>query len=200
MGRIMPPKKASAPKRNGRDPELSQLLRLVLEKLGRDDAVEVTESSVNEVGGDKNSRPKRSHVAPSAAFPAVKRRRNGKTPVPASSEQTCAAVVNPPVQTDIPEPPPLVPAPPLVTQGVAVDSSASPVLGLEGVLADILEIRGLPGTLNTVKGPSGALPSHPITRGNFNRSVTCGAACTPPNSSDSRAPGPSAGPIQTSVA
>ncbi|KAJ1162771.1 hypothetical protein NDU88_003236 [Pleurodeles waltl] len=102
------------------------------EKLGRDDAVEVTGPSVKEVGGDRSSRPKRSHIAASAAFLQVKRRRNGKTPLPASSEQTSAAVVSSPVQMDVPEPPALVPAPLPVTQGVAVDTIASPIPGLEG--------------------------------------------------------------------
>ncbi|KAJ1128554.1 hypothetical protein NDU88_006932 [Pleurodeles waltl] len=128
---------ASASKINGKDPVLSQLLRLVLEKLGREEAGEVLGSPFRDVGGDRSIRPKRSHVAPSAAFPPVKRKRNGKTPAPASSTQTPNAVASPPVHIDLPEPPALVAAPSPMTQGVAVNTYAPPVPGLEGVLADI---------------------------------------------------------------
>ncbi|KAJ1092325.1 hypothetical protein NDU88_005436 [Pleurodeles waltl] len=170
----MPPKKASAPKRNGKDPELSQLLRLVLEKLGREEAGEVMESPVQDVGGDRSCHPKQSHVAPSAAFTPVKRKRSDKTPAPASSTQTPNAVASPPVHIDLPEPPALVAAPSHVTQGVAVNTFASPVPGLEGVLADILK------SLASLAPTAQSGPPHPLTRDSFARSSTCSAACTPP--------------------
>ncbi|KAJ1215127.1 hypothetical protein NDU88_002737 [Pleurodeles waltl] len=132
----MAPKKACASKRSGNDPELSQLLRLVLEKLGREEAGEVMGAPVRDAGGDRSSRPKRSHVAPSAAFPPVKRARKGRTQPPVSSSLPLTiavptAAASPPVHIDLPEPPAPVAAPSPVTQGT------TPVLGLEGVLADI---------------------------------------------------------------
>ncbi|KAJ1080676.1 hypothetical protein NDU88_000870 [Pleurodeles waltl] len=134
---IMAPKKASASKSKGKDPELSQLLRLVLEKLGREEAGEVMGSPVRDTGGKTCGRPKRSHVAPSAAFTPVKHARKGRAQAPApppSRPLTMAAttaVVNIPVVIDLLEPPPPVAAPSPVIQGIA------PVPGLEGVLADI---------------------------------------------------------------
>ncbi|KAJ1164388.1 hypothetical protein NDU88_004828 [Pleurodeles waltl] len=131
----MPPKKANTQK--GQDPELSQLLRLVLEKLGSEDESEVNGSPEKEVGGDRGTRPKRSHVAPSAAFPPVKRRKNGKAQVPASINLTPFTAVSLPAQIILPDTPahsavPL-PAPPALNTG----TTAPPGLCLEGVLADI---------------------------------------------------------------
>ncbi|KAJ1131642.1 hypothetical protein NDU88_009977 [Pleurodeles waltl] len=104
----MPPKRTSAQKGTGRDPELSQLLRLVLQKLGSEDSREVTGPREEEGGSDRGKRPKRSHVAPSAAFPPVKRRRNVKAPVPASINLTPPTAVSMPVQITLPD----TPAPP----------------------------------------------------------------------------------------
>ncbi|KAJ1097752.1 hypothetical protein NDU88_002869 [Pleurodeles waltl] len=89
----MPPKKARTQKGNERYPELSQLLRLVLEKLGSEDTSEGSEGPEMVGGKVRCSRPKRSHVAPSAAFPPVKRRRNGKAQVPATIVLTPPAAV-----------------------------------------------------------------------------------------------------------
>ncbi|KAJ1141437.1 hypothetical protein NDU88_007770 [Pleurodeles waltl] len=129
----MPPRKASTQKGKGRDPELSQLLRLVLEKLGSEDTSEVNGSPEKEVG----TSPKWSHVAPSAAFPPVKRRRNGKAQVPATINLTPPTAVSLPAQfilTDTPAPSAVAPpAPPALTTG----TTAPPGIGLEGVLADI---------------------------------------------------------------
>ncbi|KAJ1142712.1 hypothetical protein NDU88_009025 [Pleurodeles waltl] len=133
----MAPKKASASKSKGKDPELSQLLRLVLEKLGREEAGEVMGSPVRDAAGKTCSRPKRSHVAPSAAFPPVKRARKGRAQAPASplsqplTMAATTAVANLPVVIDLLEPPPPVAALSPMIQGIA------PVPGLEGVLADI---------------------------------------------------------------
>ncbi|KAJ1099943.1 hypothetical protein NDU88_005036 [Pleurodeles waltl] len=132
----MAPKKAGASKKSGNDPELSQLLRLVLEKLGREEASEVTGAPVRDAGGEGSSRPKRSHVAPSAAFPPVKRAKKGRTQAPACSSQPLSivattAVDSPPVHVDLPESSAPVAVPFPATPGI------TPALGLEGVLADI---------------------------------------------------------------
>ncbi|KAJ1160032.1 hypothetical protein NDU88_000534 [Pleurodeles waltl] len=133
----MPPKNTSTQKGKGRDPDLSQLLRLVLEKLGSDDTSEVNGSPEKEVSGDRSTRPKRSHVAPSAAFPPVKRRRNGKTPVSASINQAPSTAVSPPAQIARPDPPAPSAAPPPAPSVLTVGTTVSPGLGLEGFLADI---------------------------------------------------------------
>ncbi|KAJ1156491.1 hypothetical protein NDU88_009210 [Pleurodeles waltl] len=133
----MPPKRTSAQKGPGRDPELSQLLRLVLQKLGSEDSSEVTGSPEEEGGSDGGKCPKRSHVAPSAAFPPVKRRRNGKALVPASINLTPPTAVSVPVQITLPDTPAPPtgppPAPPAAITGIA----SPPSMGMEGVLADI---------------------------------------------------------------
>ncbi|KAJ1118850.1 hypothetical protein NDU88_007037 [Pleurodeles waltl] len=133
----MPPSKASAAKRKGRDTELSQLLKMVLEKLGNDDTDSSDMASDNEVSGEKFSRPRRSHVAPRAAFPPVKRRKNGKTAAPAPPSQVSSAVVSPPVlvaPTVIPVP---VVATPPAPQGPSVGTTVAPAIGVEEVLANI---------------------------------------------------------------
>ncbi|KAJ1184212.1 hypothetical protein NDU88_001022 [Pleurodeles waltl] len=133
----MPPSKASAAKRKGRDPELSQLLKMVLEKFGNDDTDSSDRASDNEVGGDCSSRPRRAHVAPRAAFPPVKRRKNGKTAAPAPPNQAASAVVSPPVVVA----PSVIPVPGVATpptlQGLSVDTAVAPPLGIEEVLANI---------------------------------------------------------------
>ncbi|KAJ1128212.1 hypothetical protein NDU88_006591 [Pleurodeles waltl] len=104
----MPPKKTSAQKGNGRDPELSQLLRLVLEKLGSEDTSEGSECPEMVGGKVRGSRPKQSHVAPSAAFTPVKRRRNGKAQVPATivlmspAAVPATIVLSPPAAASLP--------------------------------------------------------------------------------------------------
>ncbi|KAJ1105393.1 hypothetical protein NDU88_002799 [Pleurodeles waltl] len=133
----MPPKKASTQKGKGWDTELSQLLRLVLEKLGSDDASEVNGSPEKEVSGDRGTRPKRSHVAPSAAFPPVKRRKNGKAQVPASINLAPSTTVSPPAQIALPDTPALSAVPPPAPPVLNAGTTASPGLGLEGVRADI---------------------------------------------------------------
>ncbi|KAJ1141101.1 hypothetical protein NDU88_007436 [Pleurodeles waltl] len=132
----MPPKKASTQKGNGRDPELSQLLRLVLEKLGSEDTSEGIECPEKDGGRVRGSRPKRSHVAPSTAFPPVKRRKNGKAQVPAPIILTLPAAVSLPAQLILPDTSSAhsaTPAPHVFSTG----SMAPPGMGIEGVLADI---------------------------------------------------------------
>ncbi|KAJ1127615.1 hypothetical protein NDU88_006011 [Pleurodeles waltl] len=127
----MPPSKASAAKRKGRDPELSKLLKMVLEKLGNDDTDSSDMASDNEIRGEITSRPRRSHVAPRAAFPPVKRRKNGKTAAPAPPNQVSSAVTCP-LALVAPSviPVPVVATPP-TQQGPSVGSSVALVLGVE---------------------------------------------------------------------
>ncbi|KAJ1161550.1 hypothetical protein NDU88_002034 [Pleurodeles waltl] len=104
----MPPKRASTQNGNGCDPELSQLLRLVLEKLGSEDTGDRSGGPVMAGGKVRSSPLKRSHVAPSAAFPPVKCRRNGKAQVPATIVLTPPAaapatiVLSPPAAASLP--------------------------------------------------------------------------------------------------
>ncbi|KAJ1127729.1 hypothetical protein NDU88_006122 [Pleurodeles waltl] len=95
----MPSNKASAGKRKGRDPELSQLLKLVLAKLGNDDSDSSDAASNNDVSGTSNSRPRRSPVALRAAFCPKKPRNKGRAPAPQSSP----TVVTSPEQSPTPE-------------------------------------------------------------------------------------------------
>ncbi|KAJ1083151.1 hypothetical protein NDU88_003311 [Pleurodeles waltl] len=61
-------------KRKGRDPERSQLLKLVLAKLGNGDSDSGNSASDGENNCTESDRSRRSHVPPSAAFSPVKRR------------------------------------------------------------------------------------------------------------------------------
>ncbi|KAJ1115264.1 hypothetical protein NDU88_003490 [Pleurodeles waltl] len=145
----MPPKKACTQKGRERDPDLSQLLRLVLEKLGSEESSVAIEAPKKDGGREKGSRPKRSHVAPNAAFPPVKRRRNAKAQVPATIILTPPAaapatiVLSPPAATSLSEQlsVPVATAPltgPLPTPQVLNSGSTAPSgVGIEGVLADI---------------------------------------------------------------
>ncbi|KAJ1163212.1 hypothetical protein NDU88_003675, partial [Pleurodeles waltl] len=58
----------------GGDPELAHLLKLVLAKLGNGDSDGGDAPAEVEDSGEGPSRPRRTHVAPRAAFPLVKRR------------------------------------------------------------------------------------------------------------------------------
>ncbi|KAJ1202548.1 hypothetical protein NDU88_006346 [Pleurodeles waltl] len=74
----MPSNTVSAGKRKVRDPELSQLLKLVLAKLGNEDSDSGDVASDNEDNVAGSGRPGRSHVAPRTAFPPVKHRNKGR--------------------------------------------------------------------------------------------------------------------------
>ncbi|KAJ1122938.1 hypothetical protein NDU88_001411 [Pleurodeles waltl] len=151
----MPSSKASAAKRNWRDPELSQLLKMLLEKLENDDTDSSDMASDNEVSGEMTSRPRRSHVAPRATFPLVKRRKNGKTAAPAPPNQFSSAVISP-LALVAPSviPVPVVATPP-AQQGPSVGTSVASVLGVEEVLVNIR--KSLASLLPT--GQSGAPPA-----------------------------------------
>ncbi|KAJ1107666.1 hypothetical protein NDU88_005056 [Pleurodeles waltl] len=155
----MPSYKAGAGKRKGRDPELSQLLKMVLEKLGNDDTDNSETASDNEVNGEANSRPSRSHVAPRAAFPPVKRRNRGKAPV----SQSSTLVVSPQEQVLEPE----VPVPSVSTQpmplGAGVGAPVSTGLGVAEVLDNICKsLASLPPTSGPPTTPAPAASSMPL--------------------------------------
>ncbi|KAJ1163393.1 hypothetical protein NDU88_003851 [Pleurodeles waltl] len=121
----------------GRDHALSQLLKLVLQKLGNESSSEGAGSPEEVVGSVRGARPKRSHVAPSAAFPPVKRRRNGKALVPASINMTPPTAVSMPAQITLPDTPAPQVVPPPALPASTTGITASPGMGVEGVLADI---------------------------------------------------------------
>ncbi|KAJ1188133.1 hypothetical protein NDU88_004898 [Pleurodeles waltl] len=132
----MPSRRASAGKRKGRDPELSQLLRLVLERLGNDDSDCSDMLLDSEDTGANSSRPRRSHVGSRAAFP-VKRRNKGKAPASAPDKETSTLAVSPPGQVILPE----IPVPALCAQPephvTSEGASTTPGLGVADVLASI---------------------------------------------------------------
>ncbi|KAJ1088482.1 hypothetical protein NDU88_001639 [Pleurodeles waltl] len=138
----MPSNKASAGKRKGRDPELSQLLKLVLAKLGNDDddSVSSDAASDNEVNEASSSRPRRSHVAPRVAFPPVKRRTKRRAP----AAQPSTTVVPPLEQS--PMPVTLVPSSSTMPEllGGGEKANTAPSLGVADVLADICGVPDRP--------------------------------------------------------
>ncbi|KAJ1107667.1 hypothetical protein NDU88_005057 [Pleurodeles waltl] len=151
----MPPSKASAGKRKERDPELSRLLKMVLEKLGNDDTDSSDVASDNEDNGAKSSRPRQSHVAPRAVFLPVKRRNKGKAPASAPPMQASILGVSPLEQVAVPEiPVPAVCAQPEL-QGKREGATMSMGLGVAEVLANVrkslasLAPATVPGVLPT---------------------------------------------------
>ncbi|KAJ1107290.1 hypothetical protein NDU88_004682 [Pleurodeles waltl] len=68
-------------KRKGSDPELTQLLKLVLAKLGDGDSDGGDAASEVVDYGEGLSHPRQTHVAPRAAFPLVKRRNKNQVAV-----------------------------------------------------------------------------------------------------------------------
>ncbi|KAJ1126841.1 hypothetical protein NDU88_005247 [Pleurodeles waltl] len=136
--------RARVGKRKGTDPELAQLLKLVLAKLGGGDSDGEAAPSDGDDGEEGTSSPRRTHVAPPAAFPPVKRR---------NKKQTGGAVVQQPTLQTVPAPPPpmielvTVVAPSIAAAapseeiagprpGVATPSPG-PAGGVEAMLADI---------------------------------------------------------------
>ncbi|KAJ1110229.1 hypothetical protein NDU88_007584 [Pleurodeles waltl] len=128
-------------KRKGSDPELAQLLKLVLAKLGDGDSDVGDAPSEGEDCGEGPSRPRHTHVTQRVAFPPVKRR---------NKKQVTA--VQQPMPSQPVTPPPMVGS---VTVGAPVPATASPsennpaprsggltatpgpTLGVESMLADI---------------------------------------------------------------
>ncbi|KAJ1142703.1 hypothetical protein NDU88_009016 [Pleurodeles waltl] len=154
----MPSNKASAGKRKGRNPELSQLMKMVLEKLGNDDTDSSNAASDNEVNGDNSSCPRRSHVTPRAALPPVQRRNKWKAPASAPPKQSSTLVVSPPEQVVVPEiPVPDVSAQPTL-QGVSEGATMSTGLGVAEVLVNI---RKSLASLAPATGPGDPLTPSP---------------------------------------
>ncbi|KAJ1178104.1 hypothetical protein NDU88_003352 [Pleurodeles waltl] len=80
-------------KRKGSDPELAQLLKLVLAKLGDGDSDGGDAASEVEDNRMGLSRPRRTHVAPCAAFPPVKRRNKRQVAVAQQPLSSTSAVI-----------------------------------------------------------------------------------------------------------
>ncbi|KAJ1207585.1 hypothetical protein NDU88_002976 [Pleurodeles waltl] len=153
----MPSNRSSAGKRKGRDSELSQLLKMVLEKLGNNDTDSSDAASDNEVNGANTSRPRWSHVAPRAAFPPVKRRNKGKAPALQSSTK----VVSVPEQVVVPEIPVPSVSGPSEHQGLSDGTITSPGLGVVEVLANIRKSLASPAPLTGPGVPPSPLPGIP---------------------------------------
>ncbi|KAJ1185559.1 hypothetical protein NDU88_002351 [Pleurodeles waltl] len=85
-------------KRKGTDPELAQLLKLVLAKLGSGDSDGEAAPSNGDDGEEGTSRLRRAHVAPPAAFLPVKRRNKKQTGGTVVQQPTPQAVLAPPPQ------------------------------------------------------------------------------------------------------
>ncbi|KAJ1140260.1 hypothetical protein NDU88_006617 [Pleurodeles waltl] len=132
-------------KRKGTDPDLAQLLKLVLAKLGGGDSEGEAAPSDGDDGEVRASRPRRANVAPPAAFPPVKRRNKKQTGETVVLQPTPQAVLTPP-------PPPVIELVTVVTPSIAaaapseeiaghhagVRSSSTGVAGgVEAMLADI---------------------------------------------------------------
>ncbi|KAJ1177682.1 hypothetical protein NDU88_002934 [Pleurodeles waltl] len=144
-------------KRKGTDPDLAQLLKLVLAKLGDGDSDGWDVPSEGDDAGEGPSRPRRAHVAPRAAFPPVKRR----------SKKQLAAVQQASATQAPPPPPPTVDPVPLgapmptsltgvnpVPQPIEVIDVSGPALGVDSMLADIRR------SLAVLAAPTTGLPVH----------------------------------------
>ncbi|KAJ1218448.1 hypothetical protein NDU88_006028 [Pleurodeles waltl] len=156
----MPPNKASAGKRKKKDPELSQLLKTVLEKLGNDDTDSCDVASDTEDNGANSSRPRWSHVAPHTAFPPVKRWNKGKAPASTPPKQA-TLVVSPLEQVVVPEiPVPAVCAQPKL-QGMSEGATMSTGLGVAEVLANIRKSLAILAPATVPGVPPTPLPGVP---------------------------------------
>ncbi|KAJ1181418.1 hypothetical protein NDU88_006625 [Pleurodeles waltl] len=151
-------------KRKGTDPDLTQLLKLVLAKLGGGDSEGEAAPSDGDDGEVGASRPRRANVAPPAAFPPVKRR---------NKKQTRETVVQQPTpQAVLTLPPPVIELVTVVAPSIAAaapseeiaghhagvrSSSMGPAGGVEAMLADIRRsVAALAAPANDV--PTQALP------------------------------------------
>ncbi|KAJ1204135.1 hypothetical protein NDU88_007916 [Pleurodeles waltl] len=145
-------------KRKGGDPELAQLLKLVLAKLGNGDSDGGDAASEVEDNGEGPSCPRRTHVAVHAAFPPVKRRNKNQVAVVQQPLSSTPAV------TVSEQAPVLVSAPTTVKNNAVplaggVDAAPAATLGVESMLPDILRSLG-----NLSAHPEGPpVQSHPQT-------------------------------------
>ncbi|KAJ1172660.1 hypothetical protein NDU88_004504 [Pleurodeles waltl] len=122
-------------KRKGSDPELAQLLKLVLAKLGDGDSDGGDAPSEGEDSGEGPSRQRRTYLAPRAAFPPVKRR----------NKKQATVVQQPPSPSLVGTVTELAPV--LATASTMANNTAlcsvevvaapTPTLGVESMLADL---------------------------------------------------------------
>ncbi|KAJ1202947.1 hypothetical protein NDU88_006742 [Pleurodeles waltl] len=128
-------------KRKGTDPDLAQLLKLVLAKLGGGDSEGEAAPSDGDDGEVRASRPRRANVAPPEAFPPVKRRNKKQTGETVVQQPTPQAVMTPP-------PPPVIELVTVVTPSIAAAAPSEEIAGhhagvrssstgVEAMLADI---------------------------------------------------------------
>ncbi|KAJ1129241.1 hypothetical protein NDU88_007612 [Pleurodeles waltl] len=128
-------------KRKGTDPDLAQLLKLVLAKLGGGDSEGEAAPSDGDDGEVRASRPRRANVAPPAAFPPVKRRNKKQTGETVVQQPTPQAVLTPPS-------PPVIELVTVVTPSIAAAAPSEEIAGhhagvrssstgVEAMLADI---------------------------------------------------------------
>ncbi|KAJ1084500.1 hypothetical protein NDU88_004647 [Pleurodeles waltl] len=153
-------------KRKGTDPDLAQLLKLVLAKLGGGDSEGEAAPSDGDDGEVGASRPRRANVAPPAAFPPVKRRNKKQTGGTVVKQPTPQAVLAPPPT------PPVIEVVTVVAPSIAAAApseeiaghpagvgspSTGPVGGVESMLADIRRsVAALAAPTNDV--PTQVLP------------------------------------------
>ncbi|KAJ1125888.1 hypothetical protein NDU88_004303 [Pleurodeles waltl] len=151
-------------KRKGRDPELSQLLKLVLAKLGSGDSDSGNSTSDGENSCAESDRPRRSHVPPRAAFPPVKRRNKRQVP---SAQQPSVS----PSATTLPAQSPTADTL-IVSEGATsevppVEQRTGPTTE-QGVLAILTDIRkslsklSAPSAVPVVQAPSPVQAAVPI--------------------------------------
>ncbi|KAJ1203775.1 hypothetical protein NDU88_007556 [Pleurodeles waltl] len=128
--------RARAGKRKGSDPELTQLLKLVLAKLGDGDSDSGDAASEVEDNGVGLTRPRQTHVAPRAAFPPVKRRNKRQVAVAQQPLSSRSAIL-------LPEQAPVHVTAPTTESTYDVphsgwdDAVPASTLGVETLLADI---------------------------------------------------------------
>ncbi|KAJ1180144.1 hypothetical protein NDU88_005368 [Pleurodeles waltl] len=139
--------RARGGKRKATDPDLAQLLKLVLAKLGGGDSEGEAAPSDGDDGEVGASRPRRANVAPPAAFPPVKRRNKKQTggavvqqPTPQTvafppvkrrnKKQTGGVVVQQPTpQAVLAPPPPVVELVTVVTPSIAAAAPSEEIAG-----------------------------------------------------------------------
>ncbi|KAJ1155781.1 hypothetical protein NDU88_008508 [Pleurodeles waltl] len=86
-------------KRKDRDPELSQLLKLVLAKLGSGDSGSGDSASDEENICAESDRPRRSHVPSREVFPPVRRRNKKEVPSAQQLSSASPSTTTPPAQS-----------------------------------------------------------------------------------------------------
>ncbi|KAJ1191128.1 hypothetical protein NDU88_000444 [Pleurodeles waltl] len=140
---IMACNRSKVGKRKGRDPELSQLLKLVLAKLGNGDSDSGNSASDGENNCAESDRPRRSHGTPRAAFPPVKRISKKQV---SNTHQAAAAPTSTPLPAQSPRADTLAVSLCTTPEVPPVEQRAVPMPEL-GVLAILTDIRQTLATL-----------------------------------------------------